>query len=237
MLYMRPDPETIIISLVIPTLNEAESIPQVLKKIPFMDGLEVLVVDGGSNDGTVNLARSFGATVIQEQRKGYGQACATGLASAKGKIVVFMDGDGGDDPEYLAQIVAPLLENRADLVLGSRLAGKMDQGAMPWHQFLGNWISAKLIFLLYGIKLTDLSPFRAIKRSKFHELRMKEFTFGWPTEMITKAARLKWNIVEIPVSYHPRLGGKSKISGTLRGTILATFYILRTIIYYSRYSV
>jgi len=222
------------ISLVIPTLNEAESIPKVLSKIPKLAGLEILVVDGGSSDETVSLALQFGATVVEESRKGYGRACASGVAKAKGEIIVFMDGDGGDDPGLLPEIVAPILDERADLVLGSRLAGKIDKGAMPWHQFFGNWLSAKLIFLLYGSRVTDLSPFRAIRRSKFNELKMREFTYGWPTEMITKAVRLNWRIIEIPVPYHPRLGGNSKISGTLRGTVLATFYIIRTILYYSR---
>lgn len=222
------------ISLVIPTLNEAESITKVLVKIPDLTGLEILVVDGGSSDDTVNLALQFGAIVVHEPRRGYGRACASGVAKARGEIVVFMDGDGGDDPVFLTQLIDPVLEERADLVLGSRLAGKIDQGAMPWHQYFGNWLSAKLIFLLYGLRVTDLSPFRAVRRSKFHDLKMREFTYGWPTEMITKAARLNWKILEIPVPYHPRIGGNSKISGTIRGTVLATYYILRTILYYSR---
>jgi hypothetical protein len=119
------------------------------------------------------------------------------------------------------------------MVLGSRLAGHISTGAMPWHQRFGNWLSSALIRALYGLQITDLSPFRAVQRSKLLELDMREMTYGWPTEMITKAARRNWNIVEIPVSYRPRFAGESKISGTLRGTILATYYILKTIFQYA----
>jgi glycosyltransferase involved in cell wall biosynthesis len=222
------------ISIVIPALNEAESIGRVLAEIPGSLEADVLVVDGGSTDGTVPIAQAAGAQVIQEPRRGYGQACASGVAAARGDVIIFMDADGADDPQYLANIAAPLQEGSADLVLGSRLRGSMEAGAMPWHQYAGNWLSAFLIGLLYGLKVTDLSPFRGVYRSKMGELQMQEMTYGWPTEMIVKAAREDWRIQEVPVVYRPRLGGKSKISGTVRGTVLATYFILRTILKYWR---
>jgi glycosyltransferase involved in cell wall biosynthesis len=222
------------ISVIIPALNEAESISAVLASIPPHSELEVLVVDGGSSDSTAALAVAGGARLIHEPRRGYGRACASGLAAAQGKIVVFMDADGADDPRWITELVAPILSQEADLVLGSRLAGTLESGAMPWHQRAGNWFSSGLIRILYGLPLTDLSPFRAVLREKLLELRMQEMTYGWPTEMIVKAARSGWRIREIPVSYRPRSGGKSKISGTWKGSALATYFILDTILRYRR---
>jgi len=222
-----------LVSIIIPALNEAESIGEVLRKIPVGFAAEVLVVDGGSEDGTPEIATAAGARVIREPRLGYGRACATGASKAVGNLVIFMDGDGADDPGYLPQLVAPLENGMADLVLGSRLLGKVQKGAMPWHQYAGNWLSAQLIRRLYRLPITDLSPFRAVFREKLQALQMQEMTYGWPTEMIVKAARQNWRIQEIQVACHPRLGGKSKISGTLRGTILATYFILHTIFKYA----
>jgi hypothetical protein len=141
-----------------------------------------------------------------------------------------MDGDGADDPTRIPGLLQPLFSGRADLVLGSRLAGTIDPGAMPWHQRFGNQLSAGLIRALYRVPVTDLSPFRAVNREKLLSLDMKEMTYGWPTEMITKAARNDWTLIEIPVHYHTRFGGRSKISGTVRGTLLATYYIILTIL-------
>ena len=222
------------ISLIIPALNEAESIPSVLKAIPRDEAVEIIVVDGGSADGTASIASASGARVIHEPRRGYGQACATGVTAATGEILVFMDADGADDPRQLPDLVQPIKSGQAEMVLGSRLAGEVEAGAMPWHQYVGNWLAARLIQLLYRLSLTDLSPFRAVKKSSLLDLDMQEMTYGWPTEMIAKAARQGWRIVEIPVTYHPRLAGKSKISGTLRGSALATYFILSTILRYSR---
>ena len=220
-------------SLVIPALNEEDSLPHVLDAINKDLLLEIILVDGGSQDRTVAIAKDFGALVINEPRPGYGRACAAGLATARGEIVIFMDADGADDPGQIPDLLAPITQAGADMVLGSRLAGSISPGAMPWHQKFGNWLSAGLIRLLYGLPITDLSPFRAVLRTKLLDLNMQEMTYGWPTEMITRAARQGWSIIEVPVNYHPRLGGKSKISGTLRGTILATYYILSTIVKYS----
>jgi glycosyltransferase involved in cell wall biosynthesis len=220
-------------SLVIPALNEEDSLPHVLDAINKDLLLEIILVDGGSQDRTVAIAKDFGALVINEPRPGYGRACATGVAHARGEIVIFMDADGADDPGQIPDLLAPITQSGADMVLGSRLAGSISPGAMPWHQKFGNWLSADLIRLLYGLPITDLSPFRAVLRTKLLTLNMQEMTYGWPTEMITRAARQGLSIIEVPVNYHPRLGGQSKISGTLRGTILATYYILSTIIKYS----
>lgn len=220
-------------SIIIPALNEAESIGQVLSEIPGDFATEILVVDGGSRDATAAIAETAGAKVIQEPRPGYGRACATGVREARGEFVIFMDADGADDPQYLPQLAAPLQNGDSDLVLGSRLLGGVEPGAMPWHQYTGNWLSAQLIRRMHGLAITDLSPFRAVNRKKLLSLQMQEMTYGWPTEMIVKAARQGWHIQEIPVVYHPRLGGKSKISGTVRGTVLATYFILRTIFAYS----
>jgi glycosyltransferase involved in cell wall biosynthesis len=220
-------------TLVIPALNEEESLPDVLAAIDRDLILEVILVDGGSRDRTVEIAAEHGARVIHESQPGYGRACAAGLNQARGEVIVFMDADGADDPRQIPDLLAPITQSGAELVLGSRLAGNIAPGAMPWHQEFGNRLSAGLIRLLYGLPITDLSPFRAVRRPQLLALDMQEMTYGWPTEMIAKAARHGWTIVEVPVNYYPRLGGRSKISGTLRGTIFATYYILSTIIKYS----
>lgn len=220
-------------SVIIPALNEEESIGQVLASVPANVVDEIIVVDGGSSDGTVTIAQAAGARVIHELRRGYGRACATGVDSAQGDIVVFLDADGADDPSQIPDLLAPIRGGRADMVLGSRLAGQMTLGAMPWHQRFGNWLAAWLIRRLYGLPLTDLSPFRVVQRQALLEMGMNEMTYGWPTEMIVKAAQRGWRVVEIPVRYRPRLGGRSKISGTVKGTVLATYYILWTIFRHS----
>jgi glycosyltransferase involved in cell wall biosynthesis len=221
-------------SIIIPAYNEAGSIGNVLDSIPDIDDCEIVVVDGGSGDDTFAIAEAWGTKVLLETQRGYGRACSAGVEQAVGDILVFMDADGADDPNHLPGLINPVVNGKADLVLGSRLAGKIQHGAMPRHQFFGNWISALLIRWFYHIPITDLSPFRAVKRQKLLSLDMQEMTYGWPTEMIVKAARQNWVITEIPVNYYPRSSGKSKISGTWRGTVLATYYILSTIFKYSR---
>ena len=222
------------VAVIIPALNEAECIAQVLKAIPSEAVDEILVVDGGSTDGTVALAEANGARAISELRRGYGRACATGVAAVQDDVVIFVDADGADDPSQIPDLVAPLLRGEADMVLGSRLIGEIAPGAMLWHQRFGNWLAAWFIRRLYGLPLTDLSPFRAVDRRMLLRLGMQEMTYGWPTEMIAKAAGRGWRVVERPVRYRPRLGGRSKISGTLRGTVLATYYILWNIFRYVR---
>ncbi len=224
---------TIATSVIIPALNEEESLARFLADFPRDPGVEIIVVDNGSSDGTAEAARSQGARVVFEARRGYGYACAAGVDSARGGVVVFMDADGANDPADLPRLVAPVAEGRADLVLGSRLEGEIAPGAMPWHQRFGNWLAAQLIARLYGLPITDLGPLRAVRREKLLELTLTDMTFGWPTEMLAKAARLGWRIQEVPVRHRPRLGGRSKISGTLRGTVLATYHILAAILRYA----
>lgn len=220
-------------SVIIPALNEEESLGYVLSSIPRKQIAEIIVVDGGSTDNTVSITKAAGARVILEPRRGYGRACATGVEQAKEEILVFMDADGADNPAEIQRLIDPIKVGDADMVLGSRLAGEIESDAMPWQQYFGNWLSARLIRLLYRLPVTDLSPFRAVRKSKLMELGMVEMTYGWPTEMIVKAARQGWQILEIPVKYRSRYGGTSKISGTLRGTVLATYFIISTILRYT----
>jgi glycosyltransferase involved in cell wall biosynthesis len=221
------------VTAIIPALNEERSIGAVLRAIPRDVVTEVIVVDGGSADGTADLAAANGATVVREHRRGYGRACAAGAAAAHGDVLVFLDADGASDPREIAGLLAPIARGEADLVLGSRLAGTMAAGAMPWHQHVGNHLSAGLLRRFYGLPVTDLGPYRAVRRGLLADLAIHDLTYGWPTEMVVKAARAGWRITEVPVSCHPRTGGQSKISGTVRGTILATFHILRTIARYA----
>jgi cellulose synthase/poly-beta-1,6-N-acetylglucosamine synthase-like glycosyltransferase len=221
------------VAVVIPALDEEESIEQVLAAIPRDQVGEIIVVDGGSTDHTAAIAQAAGARVIREPRRGYGLACAAGVAVASEDIILFLDADGADDPGQIPDLLAPILSGEADVVLGSRLAGDKTSDAMPWHQRFGNQLGARLIRWLYGLPLTDLGPFRAIRRESLQALGMEEMTYGWPTEMIVKAARKGWRIAEVPVHHRPRTGGRSKISGTIRGTVLAAYDILRTIFRYA----
>jgi len=193
---------------------------------------EVIVVDSNSTDGTSDLARSMGADVIQESRRGYGRACLTGLANAKNPdVVVFLDGDYSDRPSELPILLAPIVEGRADITLGSRLRDRSSAAALPWHQVLGNRLASSLIGLLYGLKIGDLGPFRAARAEVLRALALEQTTYGWAVEMILKGALAGFRVVEVPVSYHPRIG-KSKISGTLKGTIGAGWFILSLIVRY-----
>lgn len=221
------------VSVIIPALNEEECISQVLSEIPADLVNEVIVVDGGSTDGTAACAEATGARVIHELRRGYGLACATGLAAAQGDTVIFLDADGADDPAFIPSLLQPIAAGKAEMVLGSRLAGTKTAGTMFWHQRFGNWLSAKLIQLFYRLPLSDLGTFRAVRREPLLALGMQEMTYGWPTEMIVKAARSDWRVIEVPVRHRARLGGFSKISGTVRGTVLATYFILSTILRYA----
>ncbi len=203
------------VSVVIPTYNEAGSIARVLDEIPASLVTEVLVVDAGSTDGTREIAAAHGARVIVEPRRGYGRACLTGLAAASdADTVVFLDGDYSDRPRELGRLIDPIREGGADVVLGSRLAGGLVPGAMPWHAVFGNRLAATLIRWLYGISLTDLGPFRAARYEVLRALDLREMTYGWAVES---------------VSYHPRIG-VSKISGTWRGSIGAAWCILSGIV-------
>ena len=220
------------VSVIIPTRNEAQAIGRVLADIPAELVTEVLVVDSRSTDGTAEIAASMGARVLQEERRGYGRACLTGLAAANDPdVVVFLDGDYSDRPGELPLMLAPIREGSADITLGSRLSAKAHSGALPWHQEFGNRFAAVLIRLLYGVKITDLGPFRAARADVLRELALEETTYGWAVEMILKGALGGFRIVEVPVSYYPRIG-KSKISGTLKGTTGAAWFILSRIVLY-----
>jgi glycosyltransferase involved in cell wall biosynthesis len=225
------------VSVIIPTHNEAQAIGRVLADIPSDLVTEIIVVDSNSTDGTPDIATKMGARVIQEPRRGYGRACLTGLAAANSPdVVVFLDGDYSDRPSELPILLAPIIEGRADVTLGSRLHARDSADALPWHQVLGNRLAAALIRVLYGVKITDLGPFRAARADVIHSLQLKETTYGWAVEIILQAALAGYRVIEVPVSYHPRIG-KSKISGTLKGTLGAGWFILSLIVrYYFRWT-
>jgi glycosyltransferase involved in cell wall biosynthesis len=220
------------ISLIIPVLNEAECIGALLAELPPEAAHEVLVVDNGSTDDTAAIARGAGVRVVSEPRRGYGYACAAGAAVASGEVLVFIDGDGSFLPEQIALLVGAIAAG-ADLALGTRMRGGMAAGAMPPHQLHGNRLVAWLVGRLYGVPLTDLGPFRAIRRTLLNRLDMRERTYGWPIEMIVKAARQGATIIELPVDYRPRFAGQSKVGGTVRGTLLATYRILSVTLRYA----
>ena len=224
------------VSVIIPTHNEALSIERVLADLPSDLVTEVIVVDSNSNDGTPEIAARMGARVIHEPRRGYGRACLTGLATANSPdVVVFLDGDYSDRPSELPILLAPIIDGpadgRADITLGSRLHGQNSARALPWHQAHGNRLAASLIRLLYGLDISDLGPFRAARADVLRALALQETTYGWAVEMILKGALAGYRVVEVPVSYHPRIG-KSKISGTLKGTLGAAWFIFSLIVRY-----
>jgi glycosyltransferase involved in cell wall biosynthesis len=224
------------VSVIIPTRNEASAIGRVLADLPPHLVTEVLIVDNNSTDGTPEIAAKMGARVVHEPRRGYGRACLTGLGIADAPdVVVFLDGDYSDRPAELPILLAPIIEGRADITLGSRLGRHRFRGALPWHSVFGNWLAASLINLLYGLRISDLGPFRAVRANVLRELVLEEGTYGWAVEMILKGALQGFRIVEVPVSYYPRIG-KSKISGTVRGTLGAAWFILSLIVrYYFRH--
>lgn len=223
------------VTVIIPALNEAGNIGQLVREVCAKANAGVIVADNGSNDSTAHEAEAAGAKVICEPSRGYGFACAAGVAAAKdANILAFMDGDHSFLPSDLPSLIAPILEDRADLVLGSRTLGHIEPGAMFPQQRLGNWLVSRLANLIYGLTITDLGPYRAIRRSLLMELNMQEMTYGWPVEMIVKSARCGARIMEVPVSYRNRRFGQSKVSGTLRGTILAGWHIFHVTFRYAR---
>ena len=221
------------VSVVIPTHNEAQAIERVLRDLPSDLATEVIVVDSNSIDGTPEIAARLGARVIREPRRGYGRACLTGLAAVdSADVVVFLDGDYSDRPAELPILLAPIAEGRADITLGSRLRERHCEIALPWHQVFGNRLAARLIRLLYGQEITDLGPFRAGRADVLRALALEQTTYGWAVEMILKGVLAGFRVVEVPVSYYPRIG-KSKISGTVKGTLGAGWFILSLIVCYS----
>jgi glycosyltransferase involved in cell wall biosynthesis len=224
------------ITVIIPALNEAGNIrPLVAELLQAVAApVQVIVVDNGSTDATAAEAVAAGARVVSEPRRGYGYACAAGTAAANdADVLAFIDGDFSFSPSELPALLAPILSGQADLVLGSRPLGGIAPGAMLPQQRFGNWLVSRTMNALYDLSLTDLGPYRAVRRSLLIDLHMQEMTFGWPAEMMVKAARRGARLVEVPVSYHSRRAGRSKVSGTLRGTLLAGWYILRVTLRYA----
>jgi glycosyltransferase involved in cell wall biosynthesis len=219
------DDKTIVV--IIPAYNEEESLPKVLADIPdFVD--EVIVANNGSTDGTVKVAKKVGATVVNENERGYGAACLKAIENIQRTnffVVVFLDGDFSDFPEEMNRVVVPIVKNDFDLVIGSRMIGDKEPGAMLPQAIFGNWLASFLINLFWNYKYTDLGPFRAIKYSSLLKLNMQDRNFGWTVEMQIKAAKEKLKTMEVPVSYRKRIG-KSKVTGTIKGTAKASFKIL-----------
>ncbi|MEM9675720.1 MAG: glycosyltransferase family 2 protein [Bacteroidota bacterium] len=222
--------------VIIPAFNEQNSVGKVIRDIPSEWVTEVVVVNNNSNDDTVCVAREAGATVLEEPEQGYGNACLKGIdyisrQDEKPDIVVFMDADYSDYPEELPQVIQPILEDKADMVIGSRALGQRERGSMTPQQVFGNWLATRLLQWLYGAHFTDLGPFRAIRYDSLMALDMQDRTYGWTVEMQVKAAQQKLRFTEVPVRYRQRIG-VSKVSGTIKGTIMAGYKIIWTIIKY-----
>jgi glycosyltransferase involved in cell wall biosynthesis len=219
------------ISVVIPALNEEEPIEQVVREC-LTTGVpnEIIVVDNGSTDRTAERARAAGAQVVSEPQPGYGRACLAGIRaiSSSSDIVVFLDGDGSDCPELMGQLVRPIANGDEDFVIGSRTRGRREHGSMNFQQIFAGRLAGWLMAILYGVRYTDMCPFRAIQREVLDSLHMQEQTYGWNLEMQMKVARAKLRILEIPVNHRCRAGGVSKVSGTFRGTVVAGIRILAT---------
>ena len=219
------------VAVVIPAVDEEAAIGQVLAEIP--EGVaDVIVVDNGSRDRTAEVARAGGARVVSEPRRGYGQACLTGIAAARGAdVIAFLDGDHSDFPGQLGDVLAPILAGEADLVIGSRQLGRRAKGAHPAHAVLGTRFCVGLMNLLFSTRATDLGPFRAITALALERLQMRDRSFGWTVEMQVKAALCGLRVVEVPVDYRPRIG-TSKVSGTFAGSVRAGARILGTLARY-----
>ena len=217
------------LSLVIPTFNEADTIAAVIHEIPAAYRLDIIVADGGSTDGTQRIARAAGARVIDAGR-GYGHACALGAETAHpaSTVIAFMDGDGADRGDLIAEIARPVLDGTHDLVLASRTRGEREPGAMLWHQVLAGRIAGFGMGALYGVQYSDMCAFRAINREALRSLALREMTYGWNIEMQMRAARAELRVLEVPLPYRRRRGGRSKVAGSLRGTLRAGSRIVAT---------
>lgn len=221
------------VDVIIPALNEAEAISRVLADIPAWVR-QVVVVDNGSSDGTAEIAARAGARVVFQPKRGYGYACLAGLAVLEHTdVVVFLDGDYSDYPAEMERLVAPIMANQADLVIGSRLAGQMQEGAMLWHAYLGNCILSWFVRLITGCQVSDIGPFRAITWEAMNNLSLTEGRYGWTLEMMFKTVHKGYRMMEVPVSYRPRLG-KSKVSGSLQASLKASLVMLATVARYAR---
>jgi glycosyltransferase involved in cell wall biosynthesis len=219
------------ISVIIAALNEEDAIGQVIGGIPRDLADEIVVVDNGSTDRTSQVANSAGARVILEPHRGYGRAYRAGLRAIAPncEIVVFLDGDGSDYPEMMNRLVGPIIKGTHDFVISSRTRGRRERGSMNWHQVFAGYMVGFFLRLLYGVRSTDMGPFRAIRRDALERFNMREETYGWGLEMQMRAARARLRILEVPVDYRRRAGGQSKIAGTVRGSFLAATRILLTL--------
>lgn len=221
---------------VIPALNEGPNMASLVAQL--LDHVDhVVVADNGSTDDTAPAAATAGAAVVSEPRRGYGYACAAGTAEATAfgaTVVVYIDGDHSSVPSEVDRLLKPIEHDDADLVLGSRVLGHIDPEAMPPHQRFGNWLSALLMRRLYRVTVTDLGPYRAITTELLSRLDMTEMTFGWPTEMMVKSANRGATIVEVPVTWRVRRQGRSKVGGTVKGSLLAARHILGVTLRHSR---
>jgi glycosyltransferase involved in cell wall biosynthesis len=217
------------LAVIVPALNEVGAIGSVVAEIHAAVDAEVIVVDNGSSDGTADVARRAGARVIDCSERGYGKACLKGIAATAAKeAVVFIDGDGSMLATDIPALVAPILDDRADIVCGAR---QRTRGMMPLHQAWGNRLSTTLLRRLYGVRLSDLGPFRAVRRQTLDGLKMRASKFAWPAEMLARATRRGARIVEVPVGYRPRAAGHSKVGGTLRGSIGAGLGIIGALVW------
>lgn len=224
------------VSIIIPAFNEENGIGEVIREIPRELVTEIVVVNNASTDDTEKIARAEGATVLREPTPGYGRACLKGInylkqSDLRPHIVVFLDADHSDYPEEMRELIRPIEEGTADLVIGSRALGKKEHGSMTPQQVFGNWLATRLLRILYGVRFTDLGPFRAIRFDKLLELDMQDKTYGWTVEMQLKAAKMGFRCTEVPVRYRRRIGF-SKISGTVKGTVMAGYKIITTIFKY-----
>jgi len=219
------------VSVIIVALNEEAAIGEVVRKVPRDIADEIIVVDNGSTDRTAEVAEAAGSRVVTEPKHGYGRAFQAGLRSISPdcEIVVFLDGDGSDYPEMMNRLVEPIIEGTHDFVVSSRTRGQRERGSMNWHQVFAGYLVGFFLRLLYGVRSTDMGPFRAIRRDALERLNMREETYGWPLEMQMRAARAHLRTLEVPVDYRRRAGGQSKIAGTVRGSILAATRILATL--------
>lgn len=223
------------VAIIIPALNEEAALPPLLAEIPPDTVQWTIVVDNGSTDTTATVAEETGAIVAREPIRGYGRACSRGFHTAQqlgADVLVFMDGDGSDDPADLALMLAPILERRADFVIGSRISNRAERGAILAQARLGNWLVSSMIRTLYNARIHDIGSFRAIRCSALEELHMREMTYGWPVEMVVKAARANYRILELPIHYRKRSHGQSKVAGTLVGSVKAAYYMLSTTLRY-----
>jgi glycosyltransferase involved in cell wall biosynthesis len=220
------------VTLVIPVIDEAATIGDVVRAVPRDVVGEVIVIDGGSRDETVACATQAGARVIVEPRAGYGAACRAGLhaASPGSRIVAFIDGDGSDDPAELARLVAPIVAGEQDFVIGSRTRGARERGSMGVHQLVAGRLAGLAIRLLYGVRYTDMCPLRAIRREALEALEMREPAYGWNLEMQMRAARAGLRVLELPVRHRNRAGGASKVAGSLVGSLRASWHIARVFV-------